>query len=73
MLGSFNNWNIIWLSHKATSSEDVEKINEVVLDGISDKISAMVQTGKYCAIDTTYKTKMDYNMIKFMSEAYTLQ
>ena len=33
VLGSFNNWNIIQLSHKATSSEVIEKIDQVVLDG----------------------------------------
>ena len=35
MFGSFNNWNIIQLSHKATSSGDIDKNHQVVLDGIS--------------------------------------
>ena len=33
---SFNNWNILKLSHKATYSEEIDKIYQVVLDGISD-------------------------------------
>ena len=43
MLGYFNNWNIINLSHKATYSEDTDKINQVVLDVISEKITALVK------------------------------
>ena len=41
-LGSFNNWNIITLSHKATTSEDFEDINQVVLDGISDNMASFL-------------------------------
>ena len=53
VLGSFNNWNIITLSHKATTSEAFEDIHQVVLDGISDNMASMVQSGKYSAMDTT--------------------
>ena len=52
VLGSFNKWNIMQLSHKATSFEDIDKINQVVLDGISDNMAALVQDGKYGAINT---------------------
>ena len=37
-LGSFNNWNIIKLSHKAKTSEAFEEVHQVVLDDISDNI-----------------------------------
>ena len=69
MLDSFNNWSIIYLSHKATYSEVIEKIHQVVLYGISENIAELVQTGKYGAINTTDNTALGYYVIKFMSEA----
>ena len=73
MLGYFNNWNIIQLSHKATSGEEIEKSYQVVLDDISDNMDAMVKTGKYGAINTTDKYIMLYYLIKFMPDPYTIQ
>ena len=58
VLGSFNNCNILKLSHKAKSSEEIDKINQVLLDVISENISALVQTGKYDAIN-----KIDANIM----------
>ena len=73
MLGYFNNWNILRLSQKETSSEGICKIHQFLLDGISDNMPELVQTGKYCAINTTDTNKMGYYVIKFLSEAYILQ
>ena len=39
VLGAFNNWNIIELSSKSTSSETFDEIHQVVLDGISDNMA----------------------------------
>ena len=39
VLGSFNNWNIIQLSHKSTPSDAFDEIHQVVLDGISDNMA----------------------------------
>ena len=36
-------------------------------------MDALVQTGKDGAINTIYTTKIGYYVIKFISEAYTLQ
>ena len=66
MLGYFNNWNIIKLSHKATTSEAFEDIYQVSLDGISDNMASLVQPGKYGATDTTDTPKMGYYVIKFV-------
>ena len=55
-----------------TASEEIDKINKTVLDGISDNMAALVQTENYGAINTTYTNKIRYNVIKFLSEAYTL-
>ena len=63
-VSSFKNWNIVYFSYKATPSEDIDKINQVILDVISEKISEFSQTGKYGAINTTYITTMDYYVIK---------
>ena len=53
VLGAFNNWNIIQLSSKSTSSDKFDKIYQVVLDGISDNTASLVESGKYGSINTT--------------------
>ena len=53
VLGSFNNWNIIQLSSQSTSSDTFDDIHQVVLDGISDNMASLVETGKYGSINTT--------------------
>ena len=73
VIGSFNNWNIITLSQKATTSEAFEEIHQVVLDGISDNMASLVQSGKYGSMKTTFTSTMVYYIIKFVSEAYNLQ
>ena len=69
VLGSFNNWNTITLSHKATTREDFEDVNQIVFDGISDNVALLVQSGKYGAINTTDTTTMGF----YVLEAQTLQ
>ena len=39
ILGSFNNWKIIEISPKSTSSETFDEIHQVVLDRISDDMA----------------------------------
>ena len=56
VLGSLNNWNTIKFTNKYTSSEDFDAMHKVVIDGISDNITSLVQLGKYGSIiaaDTT--------------------
>ena len=48
----FNNCNIIKLEHKATSSDDIEKIYHVLIYGISDNMAELLITGQYGAINT---------------------
>ena len=52
VLGEFNKRNIIELSSKSTSTEKFDAIHQVVLDGISDNIASLVESGKYGAINT---------------------
>ena len=73
MLDSFNNCYIIKLSHKATSSEEIDIIHQVLLKGISDNMDELVKTGKCGFINIIDTTTMVYYVIKFVSEAYTLQ
>ena len=73
MFGSFKNWNIIRLSHKETSNEEIDKIYQVLLDSISGKMAELVQTDKWGSIDATDTTTMVYYVIKLMSEPYTIQ
>ena len=68
MLSSFKDGNIIKLSHKTTSSEEIDKIHQVLIDVINGKMYALVQKDKYGATNTTYTTKMGYYVIKFVSE-----
>ena len=50
--GLCNNWNIIQLRPKPTPFEAFDEINQVVLDGISDNMSLLVQSGMYGIINT---------------------
>ena len=70
MLGSFKIWNILQLSHKTKSCEEIDKSNQVVLDGICVNMDSLVKTWKYGAINTTYTTIMGYYAIKLISEDY---
>ena len=54
MIGSFTNLNILKISYKATSSEEIEANHQVLLDGISENVDALVQTDKYSTIGKTY-------------------
>ena len=66
-------WNILQLSYKATSSEEIDKNNQVVVYSISEITVLLVLTGKYGTINTTDTTTMGYYVIKCMSESYILQ
>ena len=57
VLGSYNNWNIIELTPKSTQFEAFDEIHQAVLDIIRDNMTSLVQSGKYIAINTAYKTK----------------
>ena len=61
------------MSHKSTTSKGFEEINQVILYGISDNMSSLVQYGKYGSMNTTNTSTMGYYVIKFVSDAYTLQ
>ena len=73
VLSSFNNWNIIIFSHKATTSEALEEIHQVLLDGISDNMASLIKSGKFGNMNKKDTSTMGYYVIKFFSEAYTLQ
>ena len=53
VLVSFNNWNIIQLSPESTSSDTFDEIHQVFLDGISDNMASLVESGKYGSINIT--------------------
>ena len=63
VLGVLNNWNIITYSNKNTTSEDFKEINQVVLDGISDNMDSLVQSGRYSSMNKPYTTTMGYYVI----------
>ena len=73
VLGAFKNWNIIQLSSKSTSSDTFDEIHQVVLDGISDNMASLVESGKYGAINTTDTSTDSFYVIIFTLGAYTLQ
>ena len=72
VLVSFNNWNIIQFTNKATSNEDFDAVHKVVLDGISDHMASLVQLGKYGAINAEDPTTIICYVINYQSEPYTL-
>ena len=71
--GSLKNWNIIQLSQKSTPYYAFDEIQQVVLDGISDNMDSLVQSGKYSSMNTTGTAKNGFYVIMFTPEAYTLQ
>ena len=73
LLGYFDNCNIVQLSQKSTPYHPFDKIYQVVLDGISDNMASLVESGKYGVINTTETTTDVFYVIMFKSEAYTLQ
>ena len=73
VLGSIKNWNMIQFTNKTTINENFYSVNKVVLDGISDNISALFQNGKYGVINNADPTIMGYYVVKFLSEPYTLK
>ena len=73
VLGSFNNWNIIPLSHKSTASDASDEIHQVVLDEKSDNKVSLVESVNSVAINTTDTKTNELYVIIFISESYTLQ
>ena len=73
VLGAFNNWKIILLSSKSTSSDTFDEIHHVVLDGISDNMASLFESVKYGAINTTDTSTNGLYVILFTTGAYTLQ
>ena len=65
VLGDFNNWNIILLSSKSTSSDTFDEIHQVVLDGISDNMVSLVESVTYGAINTTNTSTNGFYVIMF--------
>ena len=57
-LGSYANLNIIELTPKSTPFEAFYEIHKVVLDGISENMASLFQSGMYRAIKTDEIKKM---------------
>ena len=73
VLGSFDNCNITQITNKNTLSEYFYRIHNVAIDGISDNMVSLVQTGKYGAINAAYPTTMVYYVVKYVYESFELQ
>ena len=65
-MGPYNNWTIIELTPKSLSSEDFDEIHQVVLDGISENVASLVQSGMYGAINTAENTSNGLYVIQFI-------
>ena len=61
------------MSSKSTSSDTFDEIHQVVLDGISDNMASLVESGKYGSINITDTSTNGFYVIMFTSRAYTLQ
>ena len=55
------------MSSKSTSYDTFDEIHQVVLDGISDNMASLVESGKYGAISTTYTSTNGFYVIMFAS------
>ena len=61
------------MSQKSTSSDAFDEIHQVFLDGISDHMALLVESGNYGVINITDKASNRFYVIMFTSEAYILQ
>ena len=68
-MGSYKNFNSISLTPKSISFEAFDEIHKVVIDGISENMASLVQSGMYVAINTDETTKNKFYVIRFISEA----
>ena len=73
VLGPLINWDIIQFPHHSTPNDAFNEIQQVVLDGISDNMALLFESGKYGAINTTDTTTNLFYVIMFTSEEYALQ
>ena len=73
VLGPYNNCNIIHLTPPSITSEAFDDIHQVVLDGISENMASLFQSGMYGAFNTDDNTSNGFYVIKFFSEEYTLK
>ena len=64
---------MIQLSQKSTPSDAFDEIHQVFLDGISDNMASLVESGKYGAINTTDTSTDGFYVIMLTYGAYTLQ
>ena len=58
---------------KSTSSDTFDEIHQVFLDGISDNMASLVESGKYGSINKIDTSTNGFYVIMFTSGAYTLQ
>ena len=61
------------MSPKPTSSYTFDEIHQVVIDGISDDMASLIESGKYGGINTTDTSTNGFYVIMFTSVTYTLQ
>ena len=61
------------MSSKSSFSETFDENHQVVLDGMSDNMASLFESGKYGAINTTETSTNGFYVIMFKSAAYTLQ
>ena len=61
------------MSQKSTPSDAFDEIHQVVLDGISEDMASLVESGKYGVINTTDTSTNGFYVIMFTSGTYKLQ
>ena len=61
------------MSSKSISYDTFDEVHHVVIDGISDNMASLFESGTYRAISTTYTSTNGFYVIMFTSGAYILQ
>ena len=61
------------MSQKSTPYDAFDEIHQVVLDGISDNMTSLVESVKYGAINTTDAITNRFHVIMLTSGAFKLQ
>ena len=70
---SYKNCIIIEITPKSIPFEAFDEIHKVVLDGISEYMASLVQSGMYGTINIDDTTTNGFYVVQFISEACTLQ
>ena len=73
MFITYNYWSISIITNQITFNKYFDNVHKFVLDGISENMVFMVQTGEYGFMRTADPKKVLYYVVKFIFDTVELQ